>query len=171
MYCCRVQFNYNIALGATRPAAGDTYQLFVTYADTSSDTLSVQVSAVLDAFVDNMTPATGLSTSTNPTFNWDYPANASNYSYKFWINDNGPTKYGTVWQIPSNSSKSNSFTSSQIPASASGATGGIVYGTDPTNSSNTPTQSILNTTDTYTWQVQTIDSNGNVAQINTTYQP
>jgi hypothetical protein len=169
--CGKTEFNYSVSLGATRPTAGDTYQLFVTYSDGSTETLSPQVSAVLDAFVTAMTPATGGSTSTTPTFNWNYPANPGNYSYNFWISDNGPTSNGTIWQIPSQNSKSNGFTSSQIPASASGGTGGIVYGTDPTNPTNTPTQSSLSTTDTYMWQVQTIDSNGNVAQASTTYQP
>ena len=118
-----------------------------------------------------MTPTTGSTTSTAPTFDWDYPANAGNYSYVFSLIDNGPTSLGTIWQIPNQNSKSNGFTSSQVPASATGGTGGIVFGTDPTNSSNAPTQSILNAGDTYRWQVNTIDSNGNAAQANTTFQP
>jgi hypothetical protein len=73
---------------------------------------------------------------------------------------------GTVWQIPGNNSNSNGFTNTQIPMPA-----GLVYGTDPTDSTNTPAYSTLTSGIIYNWSIQAKDSNGNSAQISTYFTP
>ena len=115
---------------------------------------------MLNAFATNLAPTTGSSTSTQPTFTWTDPASASSYTYQFYISDNNGNQ---IWQIPSNNSKSNGFSSSITS---------ITWGTDPTgDSSNTPSPSILTTGVQYNWQIQLQDTNGNSTQTQVDYIP
>jgi hypothetical protein len=157
--CGTPQFSFNASIGSVRPNLGDAYGILVTYSDTTSETLTATVSAVLNAFATSLAPTTGTSTSTTPTFTWTDPASASSYVYEFSISDNSGNQ---IWQIPGNNSKLNGF-SSTITS--------ITWGTDPTNSSNTPTLSSLSTSTTYFWQIQVQDSNDNTAQAQVAYQP
>jgi hypothetical protein len=156
--CGTPQFYTNIPINAVRPTTSDAYGVLVTYSDGTSETLTATVSAVLDAFPANLAPITGSSTSTTPTFSWTDPSSASSYVYVFSINDSNGNE---VWQIPS--SHSNSY---GLPYT----TTSISWPTDPTDSTNTPSSS-LNTSTTYNWQVQAIDSNGNSAMTQVSYKP
>jgi len=60
------------------------------------------------------------------------------------------------WQIPSNNSNSNGFSSSITS---------ITWDVDPTNSGDLPNVSALNGNSTYYWQMQTSDTNGDSAQV------
>lgn len=167
--CGTSQFQYSVTLnsGAT-PTVGDSYTLHVTYSDGTSEDLTSQVSGVLtsSALATNMAPTTGSSTSLTPTFTWTYPASASSYTYEFWINQNGSCSGNcTIWQIPGQNSNSSGFTSTDIPSAS------ITWGTDPTDGSNTPTDSQLTSNTDYSWTIVTQDSNGNQAQSQVDYKP
>ncbi|MDR3726304.1 MAG: putative Ig domain-containing protein [Terracidiphilus sp.] len=157
--CGTPQFYTNIGINSVRPTTSDSYGILVTYSDTTTETLTATVSAVLDAFPTNLAPITGSSTSTTPTFTWTDPASPSSYVYVFSINDNNGNE---IWQIPSNNSNSYG-----LPYT----TTSIAWPTDPTDSSNTPSVSSLSTSTTYNWQVQAVDSNGNSAMTQVSYKP
>jgi Putative Ig domain len=164
--CGTPQWQYNPYLDTTVPKVGDSYVFNITYSDTSSETITQPVTAVLGpadvvtALSPNLNTA---SPSTTPTFTWTYPASPGNYTFQFYIQQNNG---GTVWQIPGNNSNSNGFTNTQIPMPA-----GLVYGTDPTDSTNTPAYSTLTSGIIYNWSIQAKDSNGNSAQISTYFTP
>ncbi len=154
--CGHAQFQYNANVNSDMPLLNDTYTFNVTYSDGSTDST---VTAVVNGVLGTSQLATGQSptgttgVSTAPDFTWTYPASASSYTYKFSVsnsNNNG------IWQIPGNNSKSNGFTSSQIPVPA-----GIQWPTDPTDASNGAPSGLAS--GTYNWSLETIDSNGNSA--------
>ncbi len=160
--CGTPQFQYSAAIGSTVPKVGDTYTFDVTYSDGTTGTVTGTVTGVLTAanLATNLAPAGTNSTSTTPTFTWTDPANASNYTYQFYLTDNNGN---TIWQIPGSDSNSNGFASSITS---------ITWGTDPTgDTGNTPSVGSLTTGQTYNWQVQVQDSNGNQAQARTYYIP
>ena len=70
--------------------------------------MTATVSAVLNAFATSLAPTTGTSVSTTPTFSWVDPANASSYTYQFYMNDSSGNM---VWQVPGNNSNANGFSS------------------------------------------------------------
>ena len=155
------QFSFWTGLNGATPKVGDTYTLDVTYSDNTTQILTVTVSAVL-------TPLSppfhlqGTSASLTPNFSWTDPANASNYTYQFWLccnsNNNGNN---TIWQIPGNNSNSNGFSSSITS---------ITWGSDPTNPNNPPNVSSLNGSTNYNWQIQATDINGNSAQVQVSFE-
>ena len=152
------QFSYWANLNGATPKVGDSYTLDVTYSDGTTDVLTVKVSAVLnDAFATNLLPQ-GSGVSVQPDFSWNDPANASSYTYQFSLCC-GPN--GTIWQIPSNNSNSNGFSSSYTS---------IPWGTDPTGSGSLPNVSSLNGGTYYSWQIQASDVNGNSAQVQVNFQ-
>jgi len=106
---------------------------------------------VLNAFATDLAPQ-GSGVSVTPNFSWTDPANASNYTYQFWLCCDSN---GTVWQIPGNNSNSNGFSSSITS---------ITWGVDPTGSGNLPNVSSLSGSTNYSWQIQASDTNGNSAQ-------
>ncbi len=155
------QFSFWTGLNGAAPKVGDTYTLDVTYSDNTTQILTVTVSAVLDAFVTPISPV-GTSASLTPNFSWTDPANASNYTYQFWLccnsNNNGNN---TIWQIPGNNSNSNGFSSSITS---------LTWGSDPTNPNNPPNVSSLNGSTNYNWQIQATDINGNSAQVQVSFE-
>ena len=158
--CGNPQYQFYSSIGT--PVVGDTYTFNVTYSDGSTGTVVGAVTGVLTAAnaPSNLAPQGNSSTSTTPTFTWTYPANASNYIYQFYMNDNNGN---TVWQIPGNNANVNGF-SSTVPD--------IVWGTDPTgDSSNTPNVPSLTAGTTYYWQLLAQDTNGNQAQTSVYYIP
>ncbi len=156
---CGRPLQYSVNLNAVAPKVGDTYSLLVTYSDGTSETLQASVSAVLTAFATNLSPTVGTVTTTTPTFTWTDPANASSYTYSFYLNDSNGN---TIWQIPGNNSNSNGFDSSITS---------ITWGTDPTGGGSTPSVGSLTSGITYTWTIQATDSNGNETITQTTFQP
>jgi hypothetical protein len=164
--CGSTQFQLYSSIGGTVPNVGDAYTFKVTYSDGTVDngTVTAAVTGVLTAsqLATSLAP-TGTGGSTTPTFTWTYPANASSYIYSYYI---CCANNSDIWQIPGNNSNSNGFTSAQIPGST-----GIVWGTDPTDNTNTPSLGSLTTGTSYFWQIQTQDSNGNSAQAQVNYQP
>jgi len=164
--CGQPQWQYYAPVGGT-PNVGDNYTFTVTYSDGTTGTVAGTLtgwngaSTMVGAadMATSLEPAVNSSTSLTPTFTWTYPANASDYTYQFYISDNN----GNVWNIPSNNSNLNGFPSTVTD---------IVWGTDPTgDSSNTPSVGSLTAGTTYTWQLQVQDSNGNEAQNQVYYIP
>lgn len=155
--CGNPQFQDYFNIASAVPTVGDSYGLLVTYSDGTSETVTGTVTAVLNTsqLATGLSPSGPSSGSTTPDFTWTYPANASNYLYSFYLSGNS----GTIWQIPGNNSNANGFTSAQIPVPA-----GIQFPTDPTDNSNSPSVGSLTSGDTYNWQIQTQDTNGNQAQ-------
>lgn len=161
---CGQGFQIYFPIGSNTPSIGDTYTFSVTYSDGTTGTLTAAVTAVLNVFPTNLSPQTGTSSSTQPTFSWTDPANASSYTYQFSLSD---SNNNTIWQIPSNNSKSNGFSSS-ITSIA------WITSSNPTDilgDNNPPTVNNLSTSTTYTWGIQLQDSNGNSAQMQVQYQP
>ena len=141
------------------PTVGDTYGLNLTYGAGAPETLNGVVSSLFADYATSLCPQqTNYCISTTPTFSWNYPANAGNYTYQFRLMDNN---FHTIWQIPISNSNSSGFTSSQIPSTSGGL--GIVWGTDPTNSSNLPGLPQLQSGQIYNWSIQTTDAQGNSA--------
>jgi hypothetical protein len=159
--CGNPQFQYYVNIGSTLPAVGQSYGFDVQYSDGTSETVNGSITGVLTSaqLATNLAPS-GTGGSLTPTFTWTYPANASNYIYQFYICCDSN---GTIWQIPGNNSNANGFPSTVTE---------IVWGTDPTgNSGNTPSDSSLTNGTNYSWQVETVDSNGNQGQTSVNYQP
>ena len=154
-------FNFYTSLNGVTPQVGDTYTLNVTYSDGTSEVLTVKVSAVLNnAFVSNLVPQ-GNDVSVTPNFSWTDPAGASNYTYQFWLCCDSNNNNNTIWQIPSNNSNSNGFSSSITS---------ITWDVDPTGSGDLPSVSSLNGLTNYSWQIQASDVNGNSAQVQVNFQ-
>jgi hypothetical protein len=150
------EFDYWSNLNGT-PKAGDSYGLKVTYSDGTSETLTAKVSAVLSAFVTNLSP-TGSDVSTTPNFSWTDPASPSSYVYQFQLED---SNHNTIWQISGKDQNSNGF-----PYTIHS----ITWGVDPTGGGNTPNVSSLNSSATYNWQIQAYDANGNEATTQVSFQ-
>jgi hypothetical protein len=156
---CGHGFQINLNTGATAPTVGDTYTFNVIYSDTTTGTLTASVSAVLSAFATNLSPQTGTSISTTPTFTWTDPANPGNYLYSFSL---CCSSNSNIWDIPGDNSNSNGMSSSITS---------ITWGTDPTGGGSTPSLGSLVLGTTYTWQITVQDSNGNTAVTQVPYQP
>ena len=162
-----MQFQDQASLGVLAPNVGDTYAFSVTYSDGTTETINGLVTAwgsgstivgVSDLATD-LAPTGTSSNNTTPTFTWTYPANASSYIYQFQINDNNGN---TIWIVPSQYANLNGFPSTITQ---------IVWGTDPTDPSSTPTVSSLTTGTQYQWQIQVQDVNGNSATSQVYYIP
>jgi hypothetical protein len=159
---------------------GDSYSFTVTYSDGSHDT-GTTVSGTVTGWNGGGTvvgasdaptalaPANNNGTNTTPTFTWTDSTNALGASFDYSFSLYGPCagdNYCEIWQIPGNNSKSNGFPYSitSIPW--------ITSGNDVTGASNNlPSVPALTLSDTYIWQVQVQDSNGNQAQTQVQYQP
>ncbi len=160
--CGNHGFQWQNSTQTTAPVVNDSYGIKVTYSDGTSDaSLPATVTAVLNstAAATSLSPTTGPSTT--PSFSWTYPTNAANYTYQFYINpQNGGN---TIWQIPGNNANTKGFTNSQI-------TPPLVWGTDPTDNTNTPTGPLSLGT-TYNWSIQTMDTNNDYVQTTVSYTP
>ena len=87
------------------------------------------------------------------------PANESGYSYSFALWDaNG----NQIWQIPGDHSNSGGISNSITS---------IPWGTDPTGSNSLPSVNSLTSGETYQWQIQLQDANGNSTQMQVSYTP
>jgi len=172
--CGNAEFQYSATLPGGTPNVGDTYDFTVTYSDGTQDTGTTVNGAVTgwngtgsvvgaSDIATNLSPV-GNGSNTQPTFTWTYPASASSYTYSFYL---CCANNSNVWQIPGNNSKSNGFTSSQIPAAS------IPWSTttDPTGASNAPTVTSLTGATQYNWSIQVQDNNGNQAVTQVNYTP
>jgi hypothetical protein len=157
---CGQGFQITFNLNSTSPGVGDTYTFSVTYSDGTTGTLTAAVTAVLSAFPFNLAPQTGAGAGTTPTFTWTDPANASNYSYQFFMNDSNGNP---IWQLPGSNATNSSGFSSAITS--------ITWGTDPTGGGSNPLVGSLTQGTTYLWQITVLDSNGNAAVTQVQYQP
>ncbi len=151
------RFSFWTGLNGATPNVGDSYTLNVAYSDGTSEVLTVQVGAVLNAFATNLAPQ-GSGASLTPSFSWTDPANASSYFYQFQLWDQNGNQ---IWQIPGNNSNSNGFSSSITS---------INWNVDPTGSGNLPSVSSLNGSSTYNWQITASDVNGNSAQVQVSFE-
>jgi len=161
--CGALQFQYYQGINGDVPQDNDTYTFHVTYSNGTSENITGTVTSVLgtSALATNLAPQENNSTTTTPTFTWTFPSSPGSYTYQFDISGSSG---GTLWQVPSNNSNSNGFTNTQIP-------GTLTWGTDPTDGTNTPTVGSLTSGTIYTWQIVSMDSNGNAAQNSVWYQP
>lgn len=158
--CNNPGFDEFININTTQPKVGDTYSFLVTYSDGSSETVTASVSALLTGFATALSPSGSVPGNTTPTFTWTDPANASSYTYQFYLSDSSGN---TIWQIPGQNSNLNGFSSSITS---------ITWGTDPTgDSTNTPSVPSLTTGTTYNWQITVQDANGNSAQTQVSMTP
>jgi len=181
--CGNTQFQYSATLPGGTPNVGDPYNFTVTYSDGTQDT-GTTVNGVVTAWdsanggasvVGLADLATGLAapgtgSRTQPNFTWTYPANASDFTYSFYL---CCSSNSNIWQIPGNNSKSNGFTVAQDEAIANGGTattGSIPWNEDPSGSSSSPTGSLISG-DQYTWTIQVQDGNGNQASTQVNYTP
>jgi hypothetical protein len=156
---CNQGFQISFNLYGTSPSVGDSYLFDVTYSDGTTGTLTAAVTAILNAFATGLSPQTGTSSSVTPTFNWTDPANASSYTYQFYLTDSSGN---AIWQVPETSTASNGFSS---------AITSISWGVDPTGGSSNPSVSSLTVGTTYLWQITVQDANGNSAVSQVQYQP
>jgi Putative Ig domain len=157
--CGNNQFRYRVNLIGAPPAAGDSYDLLITYSDGSSETVTVQVADVLNAFATGLSPSGTGDTSLTPTFTWMDPANPDSYLYQFSITDN---QGSPIWRIPGASSSSSGFDSQ---------TTSITWGTDPKDANNTPNPTSLTQGTTYRWSVVLMDASGDTSEQRTWYKP
>ncbi|MDE3062520.1 MAG: putative Ig domain-containing protein, partial [Acidobacteriota bacterium] len=96
--CGNIAFGYYIDVNSAKPTVGDTYSFLVNYSDGTSETVTASVTGLLTGFATALSPTGSVPGNTTPTFTWTYPASASSYVYRFFINDNN----GTIWQVPGN---------------------------------------------------------------------
>jgi len=151
--CGSPQFQYDTNLETTVPKVGDTYTFNVTYSDGTTAVVTGAVSGVLGASaLPTLISPTGTGISDTPNFDWTYPANPGNYLYQFYVCCNN----NTIWSIPGNNSSANGFTNTQI-------TPPLLWGVDPTDSTNLPSPSSLSPGTGYNWSIQAQDVNGNSA--------
>jgi hypothetical protein len=182
--CGTVQFQYSASLPGGVPSVNDTYKFTVTYSDGSVDqgsagTINGKVTAfgITGAVVGasdvptNLSPSGTSSTSTTPNFTWTFPSNPSNYTYSFYLQQNNCSGNCTIWQIPSQNSNSNGFSYLQTETSPGATTGQIMWGTDPTGATNSPSVPALTAGATYFWSISVQDANSNQAQVSVNYAP
>jgi hypothetical protein len=142
-------YNFSVSLNGAVPNAGDGYGLQIAYSDGSSETVPASVSNVLSTLPTPISP-TGSGVGATPDFSWTDPAGSYTYQFQLWDNSGNQ-----IWQIPSNNSKSNGFSSSITS---------IIWGVDPLGGSDTPSVQSLTSGTSYNWQIQAQDSGGNSAQ-------
>jgi uncharacterized protein (DUF2141 family) len=85
------QFSAWFKFGLTRPAVGDTYRMLVIYSDGSSEVLTANVTAVLDAFAQNLSANTSAPYATQPLLTWAAPASPP-ASYNYYV-----SLFGSAW--------------------------------------------------------------------------
>ncbi len=135
---------------ANRPTVGDTYSFTVTYADTTTGTLTASVTGVLDSFPTPIYPtaANDGNGDLTPTFQWNAPSNPPNpYQYYLWIQPNNGGN--DIWNI---------YLSSGVTSTT--------Y-----NSDGSASQSSLSSGTAYNWSIGAVDSYGNQAQYQTQWTP
>jgi hypothetical protein len=155
---CGRGFQIYFNLGNTAPTVGDTYYFSVFYSDGTSETINAAVTGVVNNFATGLTPTTGNSVSTTPTFSWTAPVcgPCSSYVYTFGIN---PPNSSDIWDVPGNANG--------LPYS----TTSLVWNVDPTSAGNTASVSSLTLGTNYSWNVSVVDSNGNQAIAQANYNP
>jgi hypothetical protein len=166
--CGHVQFQISASLDTDIPNVGDTYAFEVTYSNGAKQTVNGVVTgwAGTNSIVDSSDLASNLAPqgsggSTSPTFTWNYPSNASSYTYDFQIYPSNGGNF--IWQIPGEDSNLNGFPSTVTQ---------IVWGTDPTgDTTNTPSPATLTNGTQYQWSIQVQDVNGNSATTQVYYTP
>jgi len=126
---------------ADRPTVGDSYSVFVTYSDASTETISAQVTDVLDSLPTAISPIGSIQYNATPTFTWEAPSfpPAGTYYYGLWLRGDNNGIWWNAWDLPN----------TQLSA---------VY--NSVGDSSSPT---LSTNASYWWGITVIDSKGNSA--------
>lgn len=135
---------------SSRPAVGNTYQMIVTYADSTTETVFVSVSGLLEVFPTPLTPIGPIPYNNGtPTFSWSAPSPApvGTYTYSLWLNPVNGDSVWDLWDQPS------TLTS-------------IVY-----NADGNAKQAALSDGVEYAWQLSVSDSNGNQASQQVNFRP
>lgn len=142
-------FSAWVFTGSTRPTPGSQYNLDITYEGESTPTpTTVTVTAVLDAFVNNMSPAGNVPLDQNQLFSWTAPtAPPASYDYTVQISD--ASNYNQLWNAEDLPSTTTSVTYNQDDEAFGPLEGGK----------------------TYQWSVSVRDANGNEAFRQTIFTP
>ncbi len=136
-----------LPLADIRPAVGDSYTFDITYNDSSSESLVLQLSAVLDSFAIPTYPLGTDSGDLVPLFSWIAPASPPlNHQYGLLLSDN----LGSVWE------------SWNMP----GAQTAVSYNND--GLSVLPS---LVGGEIYYWSISVLDNDGNSALNEVSYTP
>ena len=132
-----------------RPTVGDSYQIKVTYADGTMETVYKAVTGVLDGLPIAVAPVSNVAYNPTPTFSWSAPSPAplSEYVYSLWMDENNGNWMWDVWAIPS-------------------STTSLVYASQGDFNQDTLTNGT-----TYNWTIQVKDRNRNEAQNQVTFTP
>jgi hypothetical protein len=155
------EFDMQPNLNGSTPKVGDSYNLLVTYSDSTAETLTVTIPSggVLNAFATLISPASqATGVSTTPNFSWTDPSPSSSYQYQFQLWD---SNYNTIWQISGKNQGRNGFSNSITS---------LTWAVDPTGSGSLPSVPSLNSGSTYTWQIQAYDANGNSSQMQVNFE-
>ncbi len=147
--------NLQVDLGSTPPVVGDTYKFQMTFSDSTTQTLTAQVTAVLSSFVTGMSAQTTTPGSvTVPLFTWVTPSSTpSPYTYYVGL-------YNTSGSTSVNWNDYGGDNSNGIPS----GTTSLLFNDD--GSANV---SALPSGQDYKWYVGVQDANGNSSQETTTY--
>lgn len=144
-------FSTWVYLGSTRPTVGSEYNVTITYEAAggvlSSETTTITVDTVLDAFAGNLSPSGNVPLNQNQTFSWTAPSSPpDNYTYDISVMD--AVNYNNIWGVEGLSSAATS-----VNYNLSDAYGPLVSGT------------------TYQWFVSVEDSKGNGAYRQVIFTP
>jgi len=141
------------ATPTARPTAGDAYSIVVNFYDGTTETLTVQVTGVLDAFPELQAPdlqGAGSPGDLEPAFAWAAPlAPPPSYHYDFTLKGSGVS--WTVTGLPSTTTT-------------------LDWSVDPADPANTVTGG-LTARVPFTWTLAVVDGSGNSAQVARTYTP
>ncbi|PNU18571.1 hypothetical protein C2E25_16995, partial [Geothermobacter hydrogeniphilus] len=128
----------------SRPGIGDSYSFDITYSDGTTETLTGQVTGVLDDFPTPLAPQGTVSNASTPTFHWAAPqaAMVAPFGYEIYLRGNGFS--WDAWDIPGNQLSYDYDGGSPIPE-------------DPPSP--------------YSWSVRLTDGNGNSIQNEVIFTP
>lgn len=135
------QFHTRIPM--LRQIAGQAYTAVLTFSDGTTETVTEQVTAVLEAFGTPTAPVGNIVFNARPAFSWSPPSPApANYLYSIWLtNASTGASVWTVWGLPSNTTS-------------------LTYGGP----------ALVNGT-SYRWILNVTDSNGNMAAREVDFTP
>jgi hypothetical protein len=131
-----------------RPAPGDPYTYELTYSDTTSETVTTGVTALLDSFAVPVYPIGSVPGDTRPTFTWSAPAAPPPvYFYELEVHSINQNIWG-IWD--------------KLPSTVTS----VEYNFDG-NASLDP----LISNETYSWFLHVLDEQGNYASVRSEFTP
>uniref|UniRef100_A0A831XFT7 Transcription factor n=1 Tax=Geobacter metallireducens TaxID=28232 RepID=A0A831XFT7_GEOME len=123
-------FSTWVYIGSTRPVAGGQYSLDITYEDDNgaltTKAVAVTVTAVLDAFANNLSPTGNVILNPNQPFTWTAPSAPPGYYY-YSVHINDATNYNQIWNTEDLPSTATSVTYNQDGQAFGPLEGGKTY--------------------------------------------